>query len=149
MRTKSKPNTKRLGDLAEIAFLARAAELGLHLSKPFGDNDPYDWIVVNEDKILRVQVKSTYQQKRNGLYQVFCARCLRHGWMPYDSSEIDILAVHVHPEHAWYIIPIQALRGRLSVVVYPGQQPEPGLYASYREAWHLLGCAEPVGVEDE
>ncbi len=79
LRANSKPNTKRLGDLAEIAFLSRAVARGLHLSKPFGDNDPYDWIVVNEHQTLRVQVKSTYQQSRNGYYQVFCARCLGQG----------------------------------------------------------------------
>jgi hypothetical protein len=49
---RTKLNTKRLGDPAEVTFLARTLELGLHLSKPFRDNDPYDWIVVNEQHIL-------------------------------------------------------------------------------------------------
>jgi len=69
--------------------------------------------------------------------------------MTYDSHDIDILAIHVHAEDAWYIIPIHELGGRTSVVLYPGRQPETGPYAAFREAWHLLGCAEPVAAKNE
>src|SRR5262245_50330589 len=103
-RTTPKRNTKHTGDLAEILFLVRAVERGLHLSKPFGDNDGYDWIVANQRNILRVQVKST-STVVNGLYQVNSGRRTTARVVPYDPSEVDILAVLVVPENTWYIIP--------------------------------------------
>jgi len=123
-RTTPKRNTKHTGDLAEILFLVRAVERGLHLSKPFGDNDGYDWIVANQRNILRVQVKST-STVVNGLYQVNSGRRTTARVVPYDPSEVDILAVLVVPENTWYIIPIADLHGRVSLLLYPRAHPSP------------------------
>ena len=38
-------NTKRRGELAELAFTLKAASLGFGVSKPFGDSERYDTIV--------------------------------------------------------------------------------------------------------
>ncbi|MGH9494656.1 MAG: group I intron-associated PD-(D/E)XK endonuclease, partial [Candidatus Sulfotelmatobacter sp.] len=38
-------NTKRRGELAELAFTLKAASLGLGVSKPYGDSERYDVIV--------------------------------------------------------------------------------------------------------
>lgn len=135
----SKRNTKHSGDVAEAAFLVRAIQRGLHLSKPYGDNDRYDWIVVNDRDILRVQIKST-STVVNGLYHANSGRRTTARVIPYDPNEVDILAVHVVPEDTWYIIPIADLHGRVSLLLYPQAHPKPGLYGAYREAWHLLGC---------
>ncbi len=69
----------------------------------------------------------------------FAQRPTGDGIVPYDPKEVDILDVHVSPEDAWYIIPVKALEGRVSLRVYPGQQPERGRYGIYRDAWHFLG----------
>jgi hypothetical protein len=138
-RISPKPNTKHLGDVAETLFLVRALERGLHLSKPYGDNDRYDWIVVNDRDILRVQVKST-SNVAHGLYKVNSGRRTNARVVPYSPTEVDILAVHVVPEDTWYIIPVADLHGRVTLLFYPRSHPKPGLYGAYREAWHLLGC---------
>jgi hypothetical protein len=138
--TTPKRNTKHIGDLAETLFLVRALDHGLHLSKPIGDNDRYDWIVVNQRRqILRVQVKST-STVVNGLYHVNSGRRTNARVVPYTPREVDILAVHVVPEDTWYIIPIADLHARVSLLLYPRNHPKPGLYGAYREAWHLLDC---------
>jgi DNA-binding sugar fermentation-stimulating protein len=51
-------NTKLAGDLAEIAFLYRALGRALIVSKPYGDNARYDFVVDNGTRSCRVQVKS-------------------------------------------------------------------------------------------
>ncbi len=53
---------KLRGEWAEIRFLARASELGLRVSKPYGDCLPYDFIVEHGGRMFRVQVKSTSYQ---------------------------------------------------------------------------------------
>ncbi len=53
---------KLRGEWAEVRFLARAHELGLHVAKPYGDCLPYDFIVEYGGRMYRVQVKSTSHQ---------------------------------------------------------------------------------------
>src|SRR5579862_4289978 len=38
-------NTKRRGELAELAFTLKAARLGFGVSRPFGDSERYDAII--------------------------------------------------------------------------------------------------------
>src|SRR6266496_3934328 len=40
-----KPTTKRTGELAEAAFLYKAAGLGFGVAKPWGDSERYDFIL--------------------------------------------------------------------------------------------------------
>ncbi len=51
---------KRLGEVAEAAFLARASDLGFGVAKPWGDSDPYDFIVETGGRLWKVQVKSAH-----------------------------------------------------------------------------------------
>jgi hypothetical protein len=57
---------KAAGEAAELAFMARAAALGLAISKPLGDSASYDVILGSCGRLLRVQVKSvsTLDRKR-------------------------------------------------------------------------------------
>jgi len=50
---------KQRGEWAELRFMARAAEHGLSVSKPWGDSQRYDVTVEHNGRFLRVQVKST------------------------------------------------------------------------------------------
>lgn len=50
---------KRLGELAELAFMCKAASLGFGVAKPYGDSDRFDFIVSCDGRLWRVQVKST------------------------------------------------------------------------------------------
>ena len=42
-------NTKRRGELAEIAFTLKAASLGFGVAKPYGDSERYDFILDSRD----------------------------------------------------------------------------------------------------
>jgi len=50
---------KQRGEWAELRFMARAAEHGLCVTKPWGDSARYDFAVEHNGHFLRVQVKST------------------------------------------------------------------------------------------
>jgi hypothetical protein len=56
-RNISKRTSKRRGELAELAILWKAASLGFTVAKPYGDSDPYDFIVDAGGHQFRVQVK--------------------------------------------------------------------------------------------
>src|SRR5579859_7112877 len=94
---------KQRGEMAEAAFLARAASLGLLVSKPWGESSRYDLIVDNGKRLLRVQVKSAH---RAGPYGGYTIQAHGNTRKVYDASEIDLLAAYVVPVDAWYLVPV-------------------------------------------
>jgi PD-(D/E)XK nuclease superfamily protein len=129
-------SAKQRGELAELAFLYRAAALGLGVLKPMGDSLPYDAAVDNGRCLLRVQVKSVGRPRRN-LYQIHTV----HGIdpkKPYTREQVDFLAAYVVSEELWLIVPVEVFAGRCAIYV-PMKGPR---YRQYREAWHLLQAAQ-------
>ena len=147
-------NPKRRGEMGEISFLHRATDLGFRVSKPFGDSDPYDFIVDNGRRRWLVQVKSSGKLCAKNVYHVNAGRHVyagRHAvsrLVPYLPEEIHFLAVLIVPEDTWYIIPVQALDGRVSLRIHSPQHPKKGDFAPYAEAWHLLQD-EPAAGSDQ
>lgn len=139
--------TKRRGELSELAFVYKAASLGFHVAKPYGDSERYDFILDAGHRLWRVQVKST-TTLLNGLYRINSHRRTNHGAVPYHPDEVDFLIAHVIPEDAWFILPIALIEHRTSVllpprrgrarIAPPSNSHRRHHFASYREAWHLL-----------
>ncbi len=146
-----KTDAKRIGEWVELRFLARAAEAGLTISKPYGDSAPFDFVVGRRAPLHRVQVRGTSVELKGG-YGVPVA----HGSVRprrYKPTDFDFLAAHVIPHNAWYIIPFKVI-GRQRFLRF---RPQDGgsraqhsareiqacrgalRWEVYREAWHLLG----------
>jgi hypothetical protein len=122
---------KARGEWAELRFMARAAELGLRVSKPWGENAPYDFAVDHCGRFFRVQVKCTCKKRSNSYV---CSITSNRG--PYSPAEIDFIAALIIPADTWYILPISALRRSFDVWLAP-HRPH-SRYAKFQEAWHLL-----------
>ncbi|WP_225935318.1 group I intron-associated PD-(D/E)XK endonuclease [Halobaculum magnesiiphilum] len=56
-------NTKQVGDETEADALRTLISNGYNVSIPFGDNDAYDLVVDNGDRLFRVQCKTAWQNK--------------------------------------------------------------------------------------
>jgi hypothetical protein len=140
-RSISKRTSKRRGELAELAFLWKAASLGFTVAKPYGDSDRYDFIVDSGGRLIRVQVKSASRLSQ-GTYFITTQRYSSGVSIPYTSDEIDFLVGYIFPEDAWIVIPVESLAGRTSIHIFPHDRAEAGLYASYREAWCQLACTK-------
>jgi hypothetical protein len=126
---------KRQGEWVEACFATHALRRGLHVSKPFGDSTPYDFIVDSGTCLLRVQVKSVSRLQGNSFRLT-----LSHGGgakVGYLPSEIDMLAAYVIPCDAWYFIPIAQVAGRKSLRLCP-HRPSHRRYEPFRNAWNLL-----------
>jgi hypothetical protein len=59
-------NTKNIGSIIETKFLYECLKLNYTVSQPYGDNSPYDFILDNGEKLIKVQCKSF--SKRNDVY---------------------------------------------------------------------------------
>jgi hypothetical protein len=135
-------DTKRRGQVAELAFMHKAAELGFAVTKPYGDTEPYDVILDAGHRLWRVQVRST---SAPGGRRGYCIRavhgCGRSRRMPYDPAQVDFIAAYVIPYRAWYVIPVSLLGSRRTINLYPDKPRSRAQFEKFREAWCQLACA--------
>jgi hypothetical protein len=128
-------NEKEKGELAELAFLHKAASLGFGVAKPYGDSESYDFILDSGERFWRVQVKSIYSIFRGG-YRVMAQRSNNK---PYKAQDIDFVVAYVVPQNLWYVIPVNFVAASTVVTFYPsGCRKDGGRYECYREAWYLM-----------
>jgi PD-(D/E)XK endonuclease len=140
---------KRLGELAELAFMHKAVTLGFGVAKPYGDSDRFDFIVSWDRRLWRVQVKST-RTAQGGAYEIGAHGCWG-GHDIYTKDEIDLIAAYVVPENTWYVIPIEATRGRKRLCLHPNVPRRACYkYEKYREAWWLMKSKyEPDAIKSQ
>ena len=66
-------NSKRIGNVGEAYALAKLVEMGIPVYQQFGDNEPADYIILIDNKLLKVQVKSSdtycYTEPKNNQQQ--------------------------------------------------------------------------------
>jgi len=138
-------NVKWRGEIVEVAFLAKAASMGFAVTKPYGDSEPYDFIVDSGNRLWRVQVKSG-SYKTGSAYRVGASHLsnTKPKQKAYTAKQIDILAVYIVPLDVWYIIPILAFTPSTSLAFLPDTPANYGTYArkyeQFREAWFLMAC---------
>ena len=131
-KQKPKITDKKLrGEWAEMVFMTRATELGLQVSKPWGEARSYDFVVGRPGHFVAVQVKSTTFELEQGW---ICK--LRSGNKPYPPGSFDFLAAYIVFEDAWYIIPEEEVQGMENITLHTGSSW--ANYEKYREAWKLL-----------
>ncbi len=147
-------NTKFRGSIAEMQFMLDAARRGFGVAKPFGDNERYDVIVDAPRRLWRVQVKTSGASHYKGFAVRACWRTSKK-YMPYTKEQIDFMAVviqgsqfsqraremgHARGKRIWYVIPVRALGGRLTINLYPFGCRKDGeeRFEKYRGAWGLL-----------
>ena len=126
---------KRLGEMAEAAFVAKVAEMGFSVAKPWGDSDPYDFITQSGGRLCRVQVKSAYRAGKDGSYYFHAHG---HAHEAYGQDQIDVLVAYVAPEDVWYVFPVEVVHGVRSLKLFPRSRRKKSKYEKYREAWERM-----------
>jgi hypothetical protein len=141
-------NPKRAGGISQAAFLLKAEMLGFDLALPWGDNQKFDFVVWRRDgRAVRVQVKGTGRLHRRG-YEVQPVHATRRGGKKrYTKKDIDVIAAHVQPVDAWYLIPIEKVGRAKSLRLYPGierkraargRSTKVARWERWRDAWDVL-----------
>jgi hypothetical protein len=125
--------------LGELAFVHKAASLGFGVSKPHGENEPYDFILDSGTRLWRVQVKSIFSLFRTGYRTVG----QRSNHDIYKAGEVDFVIAYIAPRGIWYIIPLEYLPASRAIALYPSgcKHRGGGRFERWREAWHLLAPA--------
>jgi hypothetical protein len=127
-------HNKHRGELAELAFMRTVANRGYAVSKPWGECEPYDFVVRVGKVFWRVQVKSVRAKRpQRPYYRLGTANSHRS---PYSPEDIDFLAAYIFPEDAWYIFPAIVVENRKSLCITPGSKRS--RLEKFREAWKLM-----------
>jgi hypothetical protein len=133
-------NPKRMGELSEAAFLLRAQSLGLHVAKPWGDSERYDFIVDSGERRWRVQIKSTETIRARGYEVQAIYSVYGKGKCAYTKEEIDVLAVHIVPLDVWYLLPVEVFVPCKTLRFYPDIECSGARWEGYRETWEVVGA---------
>jgi len=125
---------KRRGELAELAFMRKAANLGFAVAKPWGDSDRYDVVVRFDKTFWRVQIKSVLALKPSRRHYVVHIK--NGGGKAYSRDDIDFLVAYLFAEDLWYVFPVHVIEQKKSVCVSPGSKKSS--LEQYREKWDLM-----------
>lgn len=106
-------DSKFQGNLTELQCLAAFTQLGYQVSIPYGDCARYDFIVDIDNKLYRIQCKTSHLETE-GAYMFSCrstaANHSRNATRSYSEEEIDYFATII--EGQCYIVPISETGGR-------------------------------------
>jgi len=100
-------NPKAVGEISEVKCLAKFIELGIPVSKPYGDNQRYDFVIECQNgRLLRIQCK-TARMKENGSF-LFPTRSSNWNKKTHRTyiGEIDGFCVYLRELDKVYIYPI-------------------------------------------
>jgi hypothetical protein len=128
---------KQLGEIAEAEFIAKAVGMGFVVAKPWGDSEPYDFIVNPKKSFVfwRVQVKSAHVQGRDKTYSFGAHDGARKS---YTAEDIDALVAYARPVDAWYVLPVRVVEGLKALKLSPGSRNFRSKYEKWREKWEVL-----------
>lgn len=130
----SKLLSNRRGELAELAFMRKAAILGLGVAKPWGNSDRYDVVVRFENTFWRVQIKSVLDKSPSRDYYRVQTRDSRK--RTYSANDIDFLVAYIFAEDVWYVFPANVVENKKSICLSPGSKRARA--EKYRESWNLM-----------
>lgn len=124
--------SKVQGELAEMVFQVEATRRGIIVSKPYGDNQLYDFISEHNGKMKRVQVKSTTRYE-SGAWTATVKKYGNNGKsMKYEPNDFDVLAVLVSAD-TWYLIPLYEINR--SSIRLNGVKDK---FSEYKNNWGIL-----------
>lgn len=103
-----KKDTNRTGLAAELALASECLERGLTVLTPMGDYLPYDIIISNGVKHLKVQVKAAnaHSSSDSGRkYKRYTFKTVRSSKQKYDGADVDVFALYFIDTKTWAFIP--------------------------------------------
>lgn len=130
----AKLDRKHRGELAELAFMRKAANLGFAVAKPWGDSDRYDVVVRFEKIFWRVQIKSVLALTPSRPH--FVVQTKNSRGKTYSREDIDFLVAYIFAEDLWYVFPANVFEQKTSLCIKPGSKKS--RLEQYRENWDLM-----------
>lgn len=113
-----KMTNKAKGELVEQIVITELMKLGVVVSKPVGDNQPYDLVVELSDKLYKVQVRTAWIRKNSSTLKVaFQSARLNTKGMTRTSNKdkVDYYITYSFETNKCYILKCDSLENINSV----------------------------------
>ena len=137
-------DTKLKADVAESAVQMELLKKGFRVLQPVGDRLPYDLGIDLSGKLIRIQVKSAWFNKKDACYVVDARRTKtnrrRMLRQRYGADDFDFAIVYLADLHVFYVMPVfefSRYGSTITFVELDKRQRRPKS-AKYRERWDLL-----------
>lgn len=122
MENNLKGESKWIGDKSELSVAHKLVMLDVGVSKPMGDNLPYDLIMDINNKLYRIQVKTARLQNNGDTLNAHTGRSIigkdkKYKNYTYTKEEIDYFAIHCIDNNETCLIPITEAENARSITV--------------------------------
>lgn len=97
-------DTNYKGNLGEAKVLAYFIEEGYEIYTSFGTASSNDMIVIKDNIVSRVSVKSTTMKTESGTWNVRLRQRRAGKDYPFDKTKTDIIAIYIIPENRIVIL---------------------------------------------
>ena len=128
---------KKAGVRGELLVAEKLISKGWAVSFPIGDSDPFDIITNRDDKVRRIQVKTTLSQhtypSSRTHYQFQLAKG-KSSKTPYLEGQVDFFICCALDSLRFWVIPFTEVR-TITAKIYSGNK---GRFCKFEGAWHLL-----------
>ena len=123
-------NTTQIGDITEHKFILYCLQSNIPISKPIGNNLPYDFIIEYNNQLLKIQIKTSRVSNTNSDVIIFNTRSCSKNYNEITTSnyinKIDYFATEWN--NKWFFVPIlQASKGEHRI--YVGNTPKPNQHS--------------------
>ena len=132
-------NTTQIGDITEQKFILYCLNNEIPISKPIGNNLPYDFIIEHNQKLLKIQVKTSRQSATSQETITFNTRSCSKNYNEITTSnyinKIDYFATCWNDK--WYFVHIdKATKGEQRIFI--GEEPKPNQKSNYYKNFILF-----------
>jgi hypothetical protein len=139
-------DTKLKADIAESAVITELLKKGFKVLKPMGDRLPYDLALDLDGKLLRIQMKSAWFDRKKNSYSADVRRTKTNRRRMlrdrYGKDDFDFAILYIEPLDVFYVLPFSVFAtygSTISLIESDKRQRKPQS-AQYRERWDLLSC---------
>lgn len=106
-------NSRRVGNVGEAVAMSEFVKRGIDVFIPFGQNTPVDMMVIVNDKILKIQVKTTSKIKHGRMEFDLCRTNGFTGKAtPYTKEEVDYIFLYCIENEYKGIISFEKVDGK-------------------------------------
>ena len=112
-----KAKTKLIGDIGVLTVIRKCIENNANVSIPYGDNCAYELIIYKDNKIYKVQVKTTEFVKNNSvmIFATNKTNPYKKTKFKYTKDEIDFIFVYCIENNYMGIIEVDKCAKQLSL----------------------------------
>lgn len=113
-------NSKRIGNIGEAKVLSKFVELGIPVYIPFGDNEKADLIAEFNNKLNKIQVKTSQYIKNNKMWFSLASstRHRKNGFNYfYTYKDIDYFACYNIERDKIYLLDINTLKNKTYITI--------------------------------